>query len=229
MLYYLISGCVGIVFFVGVCYWATNFFIKQNSERAFLRFRYQVAKETDLAIKLFREGLCEQIVQQENKSDSLAKLYATLIDLLQLGKDFTSGLGKGSPEVVGRKVQNMRDLCDVFAATYKKQSLHFSEELCAMLDGFVVEQQGVVQYFEMNWNLTHKDAAGNEKRDAEIRKNWATFEDHITSLMETLRAEFRRRQPAGNVMMEWLRHAGAPGAAASLESPESPFEDSWKE
>ncbi len=217
MIYYIGSACVGVVFFVGICYWAVTLFVKQCTERTFAQFRRQVAGEAELALKLFREGMCEQIVLQENKSDCLAKLYATLIDLLQLGKDFTSGLGKRDLEMASRKIQSIREMCDLFAATFQKQSLHFSDELCTTLASFVDEQKRVVQFVEANWNLTHKDPAENEKREAAIRQSWVRFEDHITSAMETLRTEFRGRQPAGNFMMKWLKEIGGQGAGSPSE------------
>jgi hypothetical protein len=35
--------------------------------------------------------------------------------------------------------------------------------------------------------------------------------------METLRAEFRRRQPTGSVMMQWLKEEPAPVADTSTK------------
>ena len=129
MIYYLGTACIAIVFFVSICYWAVNFFVKQNTERAYTRFQQRVAREAELAIKMFREALCEQIVLQENKSDSLAKLYATLIDLLQLGKEFTVILGKKEMDAAYRKVENIKAMGEMFVGNYQKQSLLFSEEL----------------------------------------------------------------------------------------------------
>lgn len=205
MIYYFGGVGVAVIFFVSISYWAVNFFIKQATERTFQLFRYRLSREADLAIKLFKEGMCEQIVLQENKSDSLAKLYATLIDLMQLGKDFTVGLGKGDLELAQRRVKAIRELSDSFFDTYQKQSLHFSDEFCQLIDAFIVEQKRVVEYVENNWNLTQKDVAENEKRQSLVKYTWHKFEDQITALMETLRAEFRRRQPAGGVMMNWLK------------------------
>ena len=210
MIYYLGTACIAIVFFVSICYWAVNFFVKQNTERAYTRFQQRVAREAELAIKMFREALCEQIVLQENKSDSLAKLYATLIDLLQLGKEFTVILGKKEMDAAYRKVENIKAMGEMFVGNYQKQSLHFSEELCTTLDAFVAELQQVLQFIESNWNLTQKVAADNERLEAAIRQNWLKFEDRITTVMEVLRTEFRRRQPSGGVMLQWLKDAGAP-------------------
>ena len=213
MIYYIGSGCFGIIFFVGISYWAVNFFVKQGTERTLEQFRQQVTREAQLGIKLFKEGMCEQIVLQENKSDALAKLYATLIDLLQLGKSLTASLGKGDLDSGRRKIQGIRETADIFAASYQKQSLHFTEELCKTLDAFLAEQKDVLQLVEDNWTRTPKDAQEKEKRDAEIRQSWLKFEDRVNSVMETLRTEFRSRQPSGNVMMKWLKEAGDAAAA----------------
>ena len=75
---------------------------------------------------------------------------------------------------------------------------------------FVAELQLVLQFIESNWNLTQKVAADNERLEAAIRQNWLKFEDRITTVMEVLRTEFRRRQPSGGVMLQWLKDAGAP-------------------
>jgi hypothetical protein len=214
MIYYFCGIAGAVIFFISISYWAVNFFIKQVTERTFEHFRVRIAKEAELALKLFREGLCEQIVLQENKSDSLAKLYATLIDMMQLGKNFTTGLGKGDLELAGRRVKSLRETCDTFTETYQRQSLHFTEEFCALLDAFIVEQKAVIDYVETNWNLTHKDPQENEKRETQLKQSWLKFEDRLTSVMESLRTEFRRRQPAGNIMMNWLKDTPAADSPA---------------
>ena len=205
MIYYLGGGCVAIVFIISVSYWAVNFFIRQCTERTFEIFRERVAHEADVALKLFREGLCEQIVLQEHKSDALAKLYAVLIDLLQMGKELTSGQGNGEVEQLRGRVKGVRERCDTFADTYQKQSLNFSEEFCHLLDAFIAEQKPIMEYLEGSCLSSGKGAPENDKRDEMIRYNWGKFEDRITSTMESLRTEFRRRQPAGSIMMKWLK------------------------
>ena len=205
MIYYLGGGCITLVFIIGISYWAVNFFIRQGTERSFQIFRERVANEADMALKLFREGLCEQIVQQEHKSDALAKLYATLIDLLQTGKDLTAGLGKGEGELLAQRIKVVREHGDIFADTYQRQSLNFSEEFCHLLDAFIAEQKGVVDYLEGISTPGGKDGPENDKREELIRYAWVKFEDRITSTMESLRTEFRRRQPAGSIMMKWLK------------------------
>jgi len=215
LVYFLGSGCVIVIILLGISYWAVNFFIRQCSERSLERFRTQIATEAELAIRAFREGLAEQIVLQENKSDSLAKLYATMIDLLQIGRDFMAALAKGDMETARRKVQNLREMCDIFAGAYQKQSLHFSEQLCAILDKFVADQRGVLDFVEAKWSVTVKNPSESEKRDFEIRKEWLKFEDQISATMETLRTEFRTRQPSGNVMLAWLKEAAGQGSATA--------------
>jgi hypothetical protein len=135
---------------------------------------------------------------------------------MKLGKDFTVCLGKDF-ELAQRRVRAIRELSDSFIDTYQKQSLHFSEEFCQLIDAFVLEQKRVVEHIEGNWNLTVKDEAENEKRQSLIKFTWHKFDDRISALMETLRAEFRSRQPAGSVMMQWLKEEPAPVADTSTK------------
>jgi hypothetical protein len=216
MIYYLAGGGAALIFFISVSYWSVNMFIKQLTERTYERFREHLAKETELAIKLFREGLCEQIVHQENKSDSLAKLYATLIDLMRIGKEFTISIGKGDMQQAERRLRTIRDTCSAFFEIYQKQSLHFSDEFCAVLDDFIAEQKAVIQCVETNWNVTQQAAPENSRRETEIKQGWLQFEDRITHVMDAMRNEFRKHQAApGNVMMKWLNEVPPPNSISS--------------
>lgn len=219
MIYYVGGICAAIIFFISICYWSVNFFIKQVTERTYEQFRERLAKEAELALKLFREGLCEQIVLQEDKSDSLAKLYGTLIDLMQVGKEFTACLGRGDVPQAEKWLISVRDTCALLADRYQKQKLHFPDEYCALVDGFLGEQRFFVEAMEAGWK-SRKDAKESSGAESALKQSWLHFEDRITQLMDSTRSEFRMRRPApGNIMMKWLNEASAKGAAAPKAKP----------
>jgi tRNA nucleotidyltransferase/poly(A) polymerase len=212
LILYIAGVGAALIFFLSISYWSVNFFIKQISERTYERFREHLAREVELAIKLFREGLCEQIVHQESKSDSLAKLYATLIDQMRVGKEFTTGLGSGDLPLAEKRLRTVRELFCGFSEMYQKQSLHFSKDFCTLLDGFLAEQKAVMEYVETHWGAASgKEPPDKSKSEELIKQRWLQFEDRIGSVMDTLRNEFRRRQPApANIMMKWLNEVPAP-------------------
>ena len=207
LIYYFGGGGAALLFFISISYWSVNFFIRQFAERTYEQFREHMAKETETAIKLFKEGLCEQIVQQENRSDSLATLYATLIDMVRVGKEFGTSIGNGEIQQAERMLRTIRSTGETFAEMYQKQSLHFSDDFCATMKGFLVLQKSVVQSLEIKWNAVQKDPPENSRRIAEIKQEWLQFEDRISQIMDVMRNEFRSRHPSGNVMMKWLKES----------------------
>lgn len=204
MISYYAGGGAVLLFCIAISYWSVNFFIRQVTERSCQQFREHMLKEAERALKLFREGLCEQIVQQESRSDSLAKLYATLIDLLRVGKEFVAALGSGEMQQAEKMLRTVRSTGDTFSDMYQKQSLHFPDDFCSTLKGFVAQQKSVVQLIENSWGAMQGDAAESGRQISEIKKQWLQFEDSITCVMDLMRNEFRNRHPAGNIMMKWL-------------------------
>ena len=215
MICYYAGGGAVLFFCIAISYWSVNFFIRQFTERSCQQFREHMLNEAERALKLFREGLCEQIVQQENRSDSLAKLYATLIDLLRVGKEFVAALGSGELQQAEKMLRTIRSTGETFAEMYQKQSLHFPDEFCSTLKGFMTQQKSVVQLIENSWGAMQGDAAESGRRVSEIKQNWLQFEDRITCVMDLMRNEFRNRHPAGNIMMKWLNAPPPPGIQGS--------------
>ena len=216
MIIYFGGGGAAFVLFVSICYWSINFLMKQIAERTYEQFREQMAKEAELAIKLFREGLCEQIVHQENKSDCLAKLYASLIDLMRVGQALIATLADRDLQQAEKRLRTLRDTCSTFSEMYQKQSLHYSDEVCATLEAFIARQKSLVQKIETSWSVTWKEGPGMDGRAAETKQSWLEFEDHITAVMDTLRNEFRKRQSSpGNIMLKWLNEVPPPKKIAS--------------
>jgi len=220
---YVAGGGITLILLACISYWSVNFFIKQVTERAYEGFRENLAHEVEQAIRVFREGMCEQIVLQGKKSDSLAGLYSLLIDLLRLGKDLAACCAKGEPLQIEKGLRAINDTCTAFFQLYQKESLHFSPEFCAMLDGFQVVQKEAMQGLERE--LYRKDAS-NRCKEAEIRQNWLRFEDRIAEVMENVRKEFHRRNlAAGNSLLKGfdaLPPAPAPGAQAVLSAGAQP-------
>ena len=100
----------------------------------------------------------------------------------------------------------MKETCTAFSELFQKESLHFPEEFCSMLNGFLTVQQETMQGMERE--LYRKDSAerGNE---AEIRQYWLRLEDRITVIMEIVRKEFHRRnQTPGNFLLNGLGEVG---------------------
>ena len=219
MIFYFGGGGAAFILFISICYWSINFLMKQIAERTYQEFREHLAKEAQLAIQLFREGLCEQIVHQENKSDCLAKLYASLIDLMRIGKGLLASLADRDLPQAEKRLRTLRDTCSTFSEMYQKQSLHYSDEFCATLEGFIGQQKAIMHLIESRWNVTQKDAPETNGSLAEVKRSWLEFEDRITALMDTLRNEFRKRQPSpGNIMLKWLNEVPPPKKIASPTS-----------
>jgi hypothetical protein len=220
IIFCFLGGSAVLFSTIAIGYWVVNSFMKQQADRCLQEFRERLANEAETVLKRFREGMAEQIVDQENKSDCMAKLYATLIDLLRVGKEFSGSLGKGELQQAERMLVGIRNTCDSFVETYQKQRLHLSEEISGVIDGFVEEQKGVVLHLESNWRSA-RSAQDGKAVDAVIKQSWLTFEDRIGVLMESMRSEFRKRQPSSaNAIMKWLAQSPAakeapPGGTAS--------------
>lgn len=204
LIYFYAGGGAFVFFCLAVSCWSVNFFIKQFTERACQQFRVRIMSEAERALKLFREGLCEQLVQQERKSDALGKLYATQIDLMRTGKEFVSGVAKGDLQLAERMMRSLRSTGENFAEIYQKESLHFPEHFCKMIKDYLEQQKSVVQLIEMSWNLFQVDGGQSGVRASEIRQTWFQFEDRINQVMDLMRNEFRAGHGAGNVMINWL-------------------------
>jgi hypothetical protein len=216
MIIYFFGGSTAIIFCMSIAYWSVNFFIKQCSDRVFQQFKQSLARETDAAIKLFKEGLCEQIVHQENKSDSVAQLYSILIDLMRVGKEFSGSLVKGDLQQAEKMLRGVRNTGDGFNDLFQKQRLHFPDDFCGVLEKFATEHKALVEELEGNWYSIRKASAdGGSNNAAEMKQKWIGFEDRITQVMDAMRNEFRRRPSASNVMMKWLNDPTAPKTAAS--------------
>ena len=202
LVWYVAGGGAVLIMLVCISYVSLNFIVKQFTERTCENFRCHLAHEVEVAIRIFREGMCEQIVLQGKKSDSLASLYAMLIDLLRTGKEFAASCAKGEPLQIEKRMRTMSETCTEFFQLYQKESLHFSEELCANLDGFQLVQKEAMQGIEKE--LYRKDAAERSK-EHEIRQQWLRLEDGITGVMDGVRKEFHRRNQApGGLILKGL-------------------------
>jgi hypothetical protein len=193
LIWYVAAGGTALLLLVCVSYWAVNYFIQQIGVRTHGRFREYLSHEVEVAIGLFREGICEQIVLQGKKSDSLAGLYAILIDLLRLGRELSATCAKSDPLQIEKAMRSLNETCTRFSELYQKESLHFSGEFYAILDGFTSMQKEVMQAMEKE--LYSKEST-ERSRDKEIRQNWLRFEDRIIGVMDLVRQEFHRRKPA---------------------------------
>lgn len=203
IIYYAGGGAL-FFFCIAISYWSVNFFIKQFTARTCRHFRESMLFEAERALQIFRQSLCEQIVQQETKSDSLAKLYSTLIDMLRVGKEFMSRLTGGDLQQAEKMLRTIRSTGEAFDDLYQKQSIHFPDDFCKVLQGFMTQQKSVVQRFETEWGELQKDSGDKSGKVAEIKQEWLQFEDRIGTVMDAMRNEFRNRQPAGAMMMRWL-------------------------
>ncbi|MCM0080520.1 hypothetical protein L4X63_02850 [Geomonas sp. Red32] len=213
--FYLVGGLVGCILLIGLCYWSVNFFIRQFTEHSYHQFRERINRESDIALQLFRERLCEQIVNQENRSDALARLYASLIDMLRFGRELTPNLVKGDVMVGQHKMAQLRDSCSTFSDTYHKQSLHLAEDFCHQVEGFLKEKDAALEGLEGLGYARRREDAENVQRDGEIKQKWAQFEDRVTAVMGLVKSEFRTKQSApASIMMKWLSDSPEKGTKA---------------
>ena len=214
---YVGGGGAAIILLACFCFWSVQVLIKQFTERTHEKFREHISQEVEEALRIFREKMCEQIVLQGKKSDSLASLYSMLIDLLRLGKEFTACCTKGEPLQIEKGLRAIDEACTAFFDLYQKESLHFSQEFCAMLDGFRAAQKEAMQGLQRE--LYSKDAAERSK-EAELRQNWLRFEDRITEAMDLVRKEFHRKnQASGNYLLKGFAEASPSGIVSAAEAP----------
>lgn len=207
IIYYVGGGCAALIVLITICYWAVNLFIKQITAGGCEQYRRWIAKESEHALRIFKESLCEQIALQGIKLDAVSKLYAMVVDLLRVGKELAAVLGKGEiPQAQGR-LRAIQDTTLGLGDLCQKESLHLSDEVSARLDGFVTELKSVTEGIESTLSQAGKDAADG----MEIRQRWLQFEDRISEVMEVLKNEFRKgRGSPGNVMMKWLNEVPPP-------------------
>ena len=214
---YVGGGGAAIILLACFCFWSVHIFIKQFTERTHEKFREHIAQEVEEALRIFREKMCEQIVLQGKKSDSLASLYSMLIDLLRLGKEFAASCTKGEPLQIEKGLRTIDETCTAFFNLYQKESLHFSQEFCAVLDGFKTAQKEVMQGLQRE--LYRKDSAEGSK-EAELRQNWLRFEDLIAEVMDLVRREFHRKnQASGNYLLKGFAAASSFSIVSDAEVP----------
>jgi hypothetical protein len=205
LVYFGITGCVIVLFVAVVVNFSVNNIIKQLTERALRHFQDRLNQETAKALVAFRSEICEQMALQERKSDSLARLYAALIDLLRDGKDFIKSLPLGEPFKTEKALRTFEEASHSFAEQIRKQGLHFSDEFKVIVEGFVAEQETLIRQFETQWKLNGRDSQARKLDNEDLRQTWTRFEDRMAVVMELTRNEFRgRTQTPENVMKKWL-------------------------
>ncbi|GFO65142.1 hypothetical protein M1B72_05940 [Geomonas paludis] len=209
VIYYVAAGATLLVVWLGATFWAVNFFIRQVTQQSCQDFRVRMRGETERALKLFREGLCEQIVQQENKSDALARLYASLIDQLRLGREFLASLGEGERAQAEKQLRTIRGTGEHFTDTFQKQGLFFSEEFTRTVKDLLTQQKTGQERLEELLRRVQREPHNAHALD-DLKKEWGLFEDLLNKLMDYVRNEFRRRNPVSGMMMKWLNEGPAP-------------------
>jgi hypothetical protein len=215
LIYYVAGGCIVLLILMVVSNMFVNSLIKQFTDRAMHQFQQRLSQEITKALEGFREGVCEQMAMQERKSDSLAKLYASLIDLLREGKKFTASMSRQDMAEAEKKLRTYEDISLSFCEQYQKQSLHFAQDFKTAMDAFILEQEAVRQFLLTQWKTARNE--GPEKKEVtieHIRQAWTKAEDRVAAVMDLMRNEFRRRvQPPESIMKKWLTEAPAPQAA----------------
>ena len=202
-IYFCAAGVTLLVVWLGATYWAVNFFIRQVTQQSCQDFRVRMRNEAERALKLFREGLCEQIVQQENKSDALARLYATLIDQLRLGREFLGSVGEGERAQAEKQLRTIRGTGEHFSETFQKQALFLSEEFTRTVKDMLTQQKAGQERLEELLRRVQREPQNALAVD-DLKKEWGQFEDLLNKLMDYVRNEFRRRNPVSGMMMKWL-------------------------
>jgi hypothetical protein len=193
LIFYVGGGCIILVVLVLASNFLVNSLIKQFTERALQLFQQRLSQEVAKSLEAFKQGVCEQMAMQEKKSDSLAKLYSALIDLLRDGKEFSASVSKRDPAQAGDRLLIFENTSRSFCDQYRKLSLHFSNEFKGVVDSFILEQEAVSQLLGTQWHSGRKDAEKRESNNELIRQSWAQAEDRIMAIMEILRSEFRKR------------------------------------
>jgi hypothetical protein len=208
LLIYLVLGGTTLVFFVCIGYWCVNSFVKQFTDRCLQQFKQQLAHETESAMKMFRDAVCEQIVSQENRSDSLGKLYATLIDLLRVGKEFNTSYTAGQMTQADKMLVGVRNTSESFSESYQKLRLHFSDTLCSMLDSYLIDQKEILESIERTWYLARRNPEA--KIPDSVKQSWLHLEDRVRQVMDSMRSEFLKRQgSSAGVLATWMKQESA--------------------
>jgi len=212
LVYYVGGGGIVLVILVVASNVLVSTLTKQVTERALLQFQHTLSQEVAKALAAFKEGVCEQMAMQERKSDSLAKLYSSLIDILRIGKEFVTSVSGKEQALAEKKLLSFEATSRSFCEQCKKQSLHFDREFKLAMDGYVVEQEAFSQFLVTQWNSGKKEFP--EKREIgneQIRQAWSKAEDRTLAVMDLMRNEFRKRvQPPESIMKKWLSEPGAP-------------------
>jgi len=212
MMWYLAGGAAALVAVLGISYWAVQYFVQQLSQQFLARFRAQLAHEVEHALGVFRDSMCEQIVQQGRKSDALSGLYAKLIEMLRQGREFCAGCGRDEAVAQEKRLRGVQESCRVFLELYQRESLHFSDEFRARLEGFGDQQRDVLELLVREFY--RKDVA-ERAREKEIRQHWSHLEDRVSELMEFVRQEFQRRnQTASAFLLQGLKDQPRPDFAS---------------
>jgi hypothetical protein len=193
LLWYVAGGGAVVLLMVAATYWSVTYFTQQLGQRTLERFREHLAREVEAALEIFRERMCDQVVLQGKKSDSLANLYAVLIDILRLGREFCATCGKDEPVQVEKKLRAINECCHNFFDQYRRESLHFAGEFCSTLDGFAIAQKEAMNALEKE--LYRKDVSDRVK-EMEYRRVWLRLEDRVVTVMDLVRQEFHRRNPS---------------------------------
>jgi cell division protein FtsL len=204
LMVYGIGGCVVVAVLILVLNFTVNVIIKQFTQRALHTFQQQLFQETTQALATFKKGVCEQMALQESKSDALAKLYAAQIDLLRDGKSFIASTAKGEPFQTEKTLRTFEGASNAFSEQNRKLSLHFSDDFKMIMEGFLAEQEGLIQFFENNWKSNSRDSMERKLDNELIRQAWTKFEDKAASVMESMRSEFRNRGHGESIMSTWL-------------------------
>jgi hypothetical protein len=223
LIYYVAGGCIVLLILVIVSNVFVNMLIKQFTDRAMHQFQQRLSHEVTKALEAFKEGVCEQMAMQERKSDSLAKLYSSLIDLVREGKKFTASMGKQDTTEAEKKLRTYEDISLSFCEQYQKQNLHFAQDFKTAMDAFVLEQETVRQFLLTQWKTARNEAP--EKREVtveQIRQAWTKAEDRVAAVMDLMRNEFRRRvQAPESIMKKWLTEP-PPSEAAGKRAKAAP-------
>lgn len=208
IVYFSVAGCAVVLLVAAVVYFTVNAAIKQLTERAVAQFQARLAHETAQAIAGFKAEVCEQMAQQERKSESLARLYSGLIDLMRDGKDFINCIAKGEAFPIEKGLRTLAESSISFRELVGRESLHFSDDFKSTMEGFCSEQEKLIERFEGSWLRMRKSPQDCKQDRDGIRQGWAAFEDRVGVVMELTRNEFRGRgQTPENVMKKWLGEA----------------------